>query len=67
MIEIKPKELTYSKAFKAKKEWAEKWAQENNGSYLVISQEYFMEHIEQIMTSDLPDEVKTKLKGMKIR
>lgn len=65
LIEIKPKSLTYSESFKAKKEWAEKWADENNGKYLVISQEYFIEHIERIMLSDLPDTVKNKLKGIR--
>lgn len=65
LVEIKPTAHTYDEKFKAKKLWAEKWAAENNGKYLVVTQEYLKENMEFLLSSDLPDDVKDKIRNIK--
>jgi hypothetical protein len=65
LIEIKPVEHTYSEQFKAKKLWAEKWALENNGYYKVITQEYFKDNMPALLLTNLPDDVKMKIRNIK--
>lgn len=65
LVEVKPVEHTYDAKFKAKKEWADKWAVENNGHYLVITQAYLKENMDKLLNSDLPDEVKNKMRNIR--
>jgi len=65
LIEVKPVEHTYDEKFKAKKVWAEKWAAENSGQYLVITQKYLKENMYALLASDLPEDVKEKIRGIK--
>lgn len=65
LVEVKPIEHTYDEKFKAKKKWAEKWANDNSGQYLVITQEYLKENMGKLLNSDLPDEVKDKMRKIK--
>ena len=65
LVEVKPAEHTYGEVFEAKKSWAEKWAEENNGKYIVVTQQYLKDNMDQLLLSDLPDEVKIKIQGIK--
>lgn len=65
LVEVKPAEHTYGEVFEAKKLWAERWAGENNGKYVVVTQQYLKDNMSQLLSSDLPDEVKSKIQGIK--
>lgn len=65
LVEVKPAEHTYGEVFEAKKLWAEKWAVENNGKYVIVTQQYLKDNIAQLLLSDLPNEVKSKIQGIK--
>lgn len=65
LIEVKPVEHTYSGIFKAKKQAAELWAIGNGLTYVVVTQQYFIDNMDKIMSSDLPPSVKTKIQGIR--
>ena len=65
LVEVKPAEHTYGEVFEAKKSWAEKWAVENNGKYIVVTQQYLKDNMSRLLLSDLPDAVKSKIQGLK--
>lgn len=67
LVEIKPKEHTYSEQFKAKQAAAKKWVKENGYHFEVFTQEYLKANMEELLLSDLPEKVKDKLKKIKVK
>lgn len=65
LIEVKPKAHTYDLKFKNKVVAATEWATHNNGSFRIITEEYFIEHMDKILSSDLPENAKSKIKGIR--
>lgn len=65
IVEIKPKEHLKDNKMLAKIEAAIKWAEDYNGSYQIVTQDFLIENMTKIMYSDLPEDVKQKIKGIK--